>query len=508
MKSLKLALIHLDIQYQKAEANRKALLDLIRLGANQGAQFIIAPEMAISGYSFDSRQAIAPFVEEINGPTLMAVRELAQTHGFYACIGLALVERESGIFTNSVVAVDPNGNVVCRYNKINAESRWPCPGDPRQDNTFETPWGRVGLLICSDTYYGLMPRVTALRGAELLIVPSNWPPAGLDPIEIWRARALENGVYLAACNRTGIDRRMDCRRASSFVCDPQGGILHHGKNGESRIFLVNVPLTNEGRLDGRKRRQRMADRRPQDYHNCYLNLRPVRDLTGFLDLPQPGELNLSCIVPPEHEHSVDALARHLADNPKTASDLYLLPPFSFSDTAHEHINRSIRGKKSAVLACSTTGTRQCMFTLHTTGCTQRHWHLPFSNSYGAEYPYIDHGPARLQLISLSALTHPESAVAAAKQGCDLILAYKHTLTPEDRLLAGARTIEGLAVAVCTPSGAGIWSPPEGHQRWGEAKADIGEICRYTLDTKRIRSRNFQDSIDYKVVLSRTPDSDV
>ncbi|MGD9215663.1 MAG: nitrilase-related carbon-nitrogen hydrolase [Desulfobacteraceae bacterium] len=51
MKSLKLALVHLDIRHQKTEANRKALLDLIRQGADQGAQLIVTPEMAISGYS-------------------------------------------------------------------------------------------------------------------------------------------------------------------------------------------------------------------------------------------------------------------------------------------------------------------------------------------------------------------------------------------------------------------------------------------------------------------------
>lgn len=95
MKSLKLALIHLDIRHQKVEANRKALLDLIRQGAEQGAHLILAPEMAVSGYSFDNREAITPFVEEIHGPTLTAVRELAWIHGFYACFGLALVESES-----------------------------------------------------------------------------------------------------------------------------------------------------------------------------------------------------------------------------------------------------------------------------------------------------------------------------------------------------------------------------------------------------------------------------
>ena len=112
----------------------------------------------------------------------------------------------------------------------------------------------------------------------------------------------------------------------------------------------------------------------------------------------------------------------------------------------------------------------------------------------------------MNVVPFAALLHPEAAVASAKQGCDLLVAYHATFTGKNRLLAGVRTIEGLAVAVCTPMGAGIWSPPEGHQRWHEALTETGEICRVQLDTQRIRARTFQDSIDFEVLLNRRSDS--
>ena len=78
------------------------------------------------------------------------------------------------------MAVAPDGEIVHRYDKINAESRWACPK------------------------------------------------------ELWCARALENGFYLAGCNRTGIDRIMDCRQAPSLVCDPSGKVIHEAATESSR----------------------------------------------------------------------------------------------------------------------------------------------------------------------------------------------------------------------------------------------------------------------------------
>ena len=78
----------------------------------------------------------------------------------------------------------------------------------------------MGILVCSYTYYGLFARSMALKGVDFLWVPANWPPVGIDALEVWNARVLENGFFLAACNRTGKDRVMDCRGAVSCVYAP------------------------------------------------------------------------------------------------------------------------------------------------------------------------------------------------------------------------------------------------------------------------------------------------
>lgn len=504
MKKLKIALIHLDIHHKQPEKNRKALIARIAEAAQQGARIIVGPELAVSGYSFSDRNDMTDWAETETGPTLTALAEMVRGFGIHVCIGLAEKDACTGILYNSAFVLGPDGKIVCRYRKINAESRWACPGDSKQDNTFETPWGRMGVLICSDSYYGLMPRVTALRGADLLIVPANWPPSGLDPRELWRARAMENGFYLAACNRTGVDLTMDCRQAPSCGFDPRGRMLLDGKNSGSQIFWLDLPLTSKGRLNDLLRRKCLAGRRPQHYHDCYLNLRLIRDLTGFLNLPQPGDLKLHCIVPQGNEHPADALERNTTSDAQAAGGLYLLPSFAYSDTALEKIARNARSKKLGVVTSNPDSADHRYYAFQE-GLDIRQWQLPpwpFGND--TTIPRIDFGPARLLLVPFAAMAHPELAVAAAKQGCDLALAPTDRLSPEHRLLAGVRTIENLAIAVCARNGAGIWVAPEGHHRWEEAAAGPGEVCRYDLDTHRTRMKRFQDQIDFEVLLRQPP----
>ncbi len=499
MKRLKLALIHYSVRHKQPKHNRDMLMALVAEAARQGARIVACPELAVSGYAFSSRTDMVPYAETDTDPTVTALAEIAQASGIYICIGLAEKEARTGILFNSALVLVPKGKVICRYRKINAEFRWACPGNPKQDNTFETPWGRVGVLICSDSYHGLMPRVTALRGADLLIVPANWPPAGLDPRELWRARAVENGFYVAGCNRTGVDLTMDCRQAPSCVYDPGGRLLLDAKSDDSQIFWVDLPLTSQSRLDQRARRRRLADRRPRHYHDCYLNLRMIPDLSQLLDLPQPGDLSLHCIVPEKNEHPADALERNISNNEEKGG-LYLLPPFAYSDTVLNRIAKNARGKNIGIVTCHGENTGPRHYTFQNKSINQQ-WHLPpwpFDN--GTAIPRIDVGPARLLLVPFAALAHPELATAAAKQGCDLALVLEKQLSSEDRLLAGARTIENLAVAACAHDGAGIWITPEGHQRWEEVTAGPGEVCRYTLDTRRTRLKIFQDRIDFEVLL--------
>ena len=116
-------------------------------------------------------------------------------------------------------------------------------------------------------------------------------------------------------------------------------------------------------------------------------------------------------------------------------------------------------------------------------------------------PVAHYGDGPSVPAPFAAMAHPEMAVAAAKRGCDLTISIEDGLSPEQRLLAGVRTVENLATAVCSADGAGIWSSQEGHQRWGESLAKPGGACHAALDTNRTRAEKFQDNIDFPLLLS-------
>jgi hypothetical protein len=330
---------------------------------------------------------------------------------------------------------------------------------------------------------------------------ANWPLTGIDPRELWRARAIENGFYLVACNRTGVDRTMDCREAASCAVDPKGRMILDANHADSQIYAVDLPLAEKGRLDDTMRRQRMASRCPDRYNDCYLNLRPIQNLTTFLNLPSPDILDVHGVVPREDEHPIDALLRSL-DNQNAPPGLFLLPRFTYADEALNRIGEIAGKYQAGVITCRSTSRGYDCFSFPADIDTQ-HW--PFvspTSDQTADYPWIDFGSARLKPVPLNLLAHPENAVVAAKQGCDLMVTFGESLDENQRLQAGVRTIEHLAVACSTPAMAGIWLPPGGHQRWEERVAGPGTVCHVALDTHRTRQKRFQDNIDFATLLKR------
>lgn len=492
MSSLSLALLHATVDHKQPANNRQQLLALLHQAGEAGAQLALSPELAISGYSFASRDDIAPFTETIDGPTISALRPLARRYGMYICVGLAEREPRSNLFYNSVFVLDPHGQLICRYRKINAETRWACPGNPREDNTFATPWGRIGLLICSDSYHSLPARVASRRGADLLLIPANWPPTGLDPREIWQTRALENGVTVVACNRTGLDLSMDCRQGPSAVFGVDGEPMLDHCSAQTQLLLAEIPLDANGRLAAIRMQNRHI---LGDCTDCALPLSGIADLTAFLRLPPPGPLTIHCLATSSTEQIIKMLQ---PGKQRNAADLYILPAAAYSDGALELLQSHCDARDVAV-CCTRLEQRPGIYWLQ---AQQSPRILELSTwAPTASLPWIDYGPARILPIPSWGLRQPEPICAAAKQGCDLVICSAPAFSASDRLIAGARTIDNVATALCSDEGGGIWMTPEGHERWQETLAAPQAACSYLLDTQRTRHKKFQDRVDYEQLLA-------
>src|SRR6266480_2596054 len=292
------------IQYEptlgEKEKNIADLLHLVEEAAQQNARLIVLPEMATTGYCWESRTEIAPYVEPIPGPTTDRFQQLAAQYDCYIAIGLAEADPATDVYYNSLALIGPQG-LIGIYRKIHSyisEPRWARDGDIDKP-IWETPLGRLSGLICQDASFFEAARIPALRKADVLLFPTNW----LDekcPSSWWMARAFENGVYLIAANRYGIERGVQFS-GGSCVIDPDGAIQDYHDNSEGIVYgevdLSRSRNKSWGSSQGEIIGDRLADRQPTEYitlaNNTYL-WEPLRyhGLYEMGELP-PGQL--SCV---------------------------------------------------------------------------------------------------------------------------------------------------------------------------------------------------------------------
>ena len=150
-------------------------------------------------------------------------------------VGLAEVDPETGIYYNSAVLIGPEGPVGL-YRKTHAyisEPKWAKDGDLGLP-VFETPIGRIAMTICMDACYPETARVPALAGADVICFPTNWL-SEKSPSPSWMARAAENGVYLIAANRYGLERGVQFSGGSAVI-DPDGAVQSVLDTGDGIVW--------------------------------------------------------------------------------------------------------------------------------------------------------------------------------------------------------------------------------------------------------------------------------
>jgi N-carbamoylputrescine amidase len=254
----------------------------IRHAARAGAGIICLPELFLSPY-FCQSVDIAAFdrAETIPGPTTERLTRVAKETS--AVIVASLFERRTaGVFHNAVAVIDADGALLGIYRKMHIpddplyhEKYYFTPGD-LGFRCFDTKQGRIGTLICWDQWFPEAARLTALRGAEVLLYPTaiGWHPRekaehGSAQYDAWqtiqRAHAIANGVFVAAVNRVGHEGPGDGGGldfwGGSFVSDPFGVVLKKSSHESEEVLIVecdrarledvrrNWPFLRDRRID-------------------------------------------------------------------------------------------------------------------------------------------------------------------------------------------------------------------------------------------------------------------
>lgn len=194
-------------------ANVARSIELVEQAAAQGARLVVLPELANTGYMFASREEAHALAESVpDGPSSRAWIALAQRLDIYLVAGIA--ERSGGRLYNAAIIAGPDG-YLGTYRKLHLwgdENLFFEPGDLGLP-VFHTELGRIGVAICYDGWFPEVYRLLALRGADIVAVPTNWVPMpGQTPDGPAMAHALaiagahSNGLTLVCADRVGVER--------------------------------------------------------------------------------------------------------------------------------------------------------------------------------------------------------------------------------------------------------------------------------------------------------------
>jgi predicted amidohydrolase len=201
------------------EGSRAALRALAERAA-AGADLIVLPEMAVTGYVFADRDEAARVCEAAEGPTLAALAPIARTHGTWVVAGFP--ERDGDRLFNSALVIDPAGALQFVYRKtllFDADLPWATPGDSGY-RAFDTEAGRFGVGICMDLNDDRFCRWITAAQLDVVAFPTNWVEDPADPVDTWSYwawRLGSTGAALVAANTWGTDRGVQFTGASAVV---------------------------------------------------------------------------------------------------------------------------------------------------------------------------------------------------------------------------------------------------------------------------------------------------
>jgi N-carbamoylputrescine amidase len=244
-RSVTLGLVQHHCEVDPAVNMRKAI-EGVREAARRGAQIVCLQELFRSQYfPQDEDHRFFELAEPIPGPSTETLTALARELGVVIIASL-FEKRAEGLYHNTAAIIDADGRYLGKYRKMHIpddpqyyEKFYFTPGD-LGFHSWDTRFGRIGVLVCWDQWFPEAARLTAMSGAQILFYPTaiGWHPKekeewGEAQADAWRtaqrAHAIANGVYVAAVNRVGFEPEPGTDGIEffghSFISDPFGRII-------------------------------------------------------------------------------------------------------------------------------------------------------------------------------------------------------------------------------------------------------------------------------------------
>jgi predicted amidohydrolase len=258
---MQLSLGQMHLHLGEPERNFERVRAWTAEAARRGSALVVFPELWPSAYDLEHWQKHADLLGEGMFARLSA---LALEH--HIAIASSVLELRDGRAYNTFALYDAQGALLAAYRKVHLvpmldEPKWLAAGDALQ--LVETEWGMAGLGVCYDLRFPELWRHYALGGARIFLLPAEWPSRRATHWQtLLRARAIENQVFVAACNRVG-ESKGEVFAGHSAVIDPWGEAVAEA-GGEAEVLLTaEIDLAKVE--DIRARIPVFKDRRPDLY---------------------------------------------------------------------------------------------------------------------------------------------------------------------------------------------------------------------------------------------------
>ena len=243
-------------------SNLNAAIKNIKKAASRNAKIICLPELFLTNYFCQTEShSNFKFAEKIPGKTSKIFSDLSKELNVVLMISM-FEKKTQGFYHNTSIVINEKGEILSKYRKMHIpddpgyyEKFYFTPGDLGFKST-KTKYAKIGSLICWDQWFPEAARLTVLKGAEILFYPTaiGWHPKekkkfGKSQLDAWiimqRSHAIANGVFVAAINRTGLEKIGNNKIqfwGNSMIIDPSGNIVARAKSEKEEILICDINL--------------------------------------------------------------------------------------------------------------------------------------------------------------------------------------------------------------------------------------------------------------------------
>jgi 5-aminopentanamidase len=260
-KTVRIAVVQTNPVFGRVEENISTTIGLME---SESADLFVLPELFATGYHFADRAEASAFSEPPEGPTFARISSFARARTCFVCYGFA--ERSDSVY-NSAALVGPGGLIgLYRKTHLFARETMLFTGGDLGFPVFDLPFGRVGMMICFDWIYPESARTLALRGAQVILHPSNLVTPYCPDAMI--TRCLENRVFAATANRVGTDDRPHGNLrfiGCSEIVTPRGIVLKRLGDAQAAIAAADIDPAQALDKQFNEFNNLLADRRERFY---------------------------------------------------------------------------------------------------------------------------------------------------------------------------------------------------------------------------------------------------